>query len=86
MSFAEAIGCRWRSVPIAAWRRHWIGKMPRGTKSPDLKRMAMLRCRELGFEVIKHDEAEPAAARLPAERRAAFSRRRKRRPSPQSNI
>src|SRR5881628_3673596 len=37
MSFAEAIGCRWRSVPIAAWRRHWIGKMPRGTKSPDLK-------------------------------------------------
>lgn len=58
MSFAEAVGCRWRSVPIAAWRRHWIGKMPRGTGTPDLKHMAMKRCRELGFEVIKHDEAE----------------------------
>lgn len=58
MSFAEAIGCRWRSVPIVAWRRHWIGKMPRGIKSPDLKHFAMRRCRELGFEIQKHDEAD----------------------------
>lgn len=58
MSFAEAIGCRWRSIPIAAWRKHWIGKMPRGTGTPDLKHFSMKRCRELGFEVIKHDEAE----------------------------
>lgn len=58
MSFGEAIGIRWRSVPIAAWRRHFIGSMPRGTKSPDLKAMAMKRCRELGFDAIKHDAAE----------------------------
>lgn len=58
MSFAEAIGCRYRAVNIAAWRRHFIGKMPRGTKSPDLKHMAMQRCRELGFDPTKHDAAE----------------------------
>lgn len=58
MSFAEAIGCRWRPVGIAAWRRHWIGKLPRGTKTPDLKAMAMRRCRDIGWEVLKHDEAE----------------------------
>ncbi|HET7255580.1 MAG TPA: hypothetical protein VFJ46_17625 [Xanthobacteraceae bacterium] len=58
MSFAEAIGARYRPVGIAAWRRHFIGKMPRGTKTPDLKAMAMKRCRELGFDAIKHDAAE----------------------------
>jgi hypothetical protein len=58
MSFAEAIGCSYRAVNIAAWRRHFIGSMPRGTKTPDLKHMALKRCRELGIEVIKHDEAE----------------------------
>jgi hypothetical protein len=58
MSFAEALGIRWRPIGIAAWRRHFIGKMPRGTKTPDLKAMAMRRCRELGFDAIKHDAAE----------------------------
>lgn len=58
MSFCEALGIPWRAVNITAWRRHWIGKMPRGTKTPDLKAMAMKRCRELGFEAIKHDAAE----------------------------
>lgn len=58
MSFAEAIGAKWRPVGIAAWRRHFIGKMPRGTKTPDLKHMAMKRCRELGFDPDKHDAAE----------------------------
>jgi hypothetical protein len=60
MSFAEALGIQWRSANIAAWRRHFIGKMPRGTKTPDLKHMAMQRCRELGFDVQKHDAAEAA--------------------------
>jgi hypothetical protein len=32
--------------------------MKRGTKTPDLKAMAMSRCRELGFEPNGHDEAE----------------------------
>jgi hypothetical protein len=58
MSFAEAMGISWRPVSIAAWRRHFIGKMPRGTKTVDLKAMAMKRCRELGFDAIKHDAAE----------------------------
>lgn len=57
-SFCEALGITWRPVSIAAWRKHWIGSMPRGTKSPDLKAMAMKRCRELGFDAIKHDAAE----------------------------
>lgn len=58
MSFCEAVGIRWRAVSIAAWRRHFIGSMPRGTKTPDLKHMAMMRCRELGFDPAKHDAAE----------------------------
>jgi hypothetical protein len=58
MSFGEAIGCRYRAVSIVAWRKHFLGSMPRGTKTPDLKHMAMVRCRELGFEPAKHDEAE----------------------------
>lgn len=57
-SFAEACGIRYRAVSIASWRRHFIGRMPRGTKGPDLKHMAMTRCRELGFDVQKHDAAE----------------------------
>lgn len=58
MSFCEALGIPWRSVGIAAWRRHFIGAMKRGTKTPDLKFMTMKRCRELGFDAIKHDAAE----------------------------
>lgn len=57
-SFSEACGIRYRAVNLSAWRRHFIGKMPRGTKTPDLKHMAMTRCRELGFDVQKHDAAE----------------------------
>lgn len=57
-SFAEACGIRYRSVSIVAWRKHFLGRMPRGTKGPDLKHMAMTRCRELGFDVQKHDAAE----------------------------
>ena len=60
MSFGEALGIAWRPVSIAAWRKHFIGSIPRGTKTPDLKHMAMSRCRELGIEVIKHDAAEAA--------------------------
>ena len=57
-SFAEAVGASHRAVNLATWRKHFIGKMPRGTKTPDLKAMAMARCRELGFEPTKHDAAE----------------------------
>lgn len=58
-SFGEAMGFRIvRAVHQATWRRHFIGKMPRGTKSVDLKAMAMERCRQLGFRPTKHDQAE----------------------------
>lgn len=58
MSFCEAVGSRYRAVNIAAWRKHFIGSMKRGTKTADLKYMAMQRCRELGFDPAKHDAAE----------------------------
>ncbi len=57
-SFAEAVGATHRSVNMATWRRHFLGSMPRGTKTPDLKQMAMQRCRQLGFDPAKHDAAE----------------------------
>lgn len=57
-SFAEAVGATHRSVNMATWRRHFIGKMPRGTKTLDLKALAMTRCRELGFDPARHDAAE----------------------------
>jgi hypothetical protein len=58
LSFAEAMGIRCQAVHQATWRRHFVGVIPRGTKTPDLKHMAMTRCRELGFDVQKHDAAE----------------------------
>lgn len=57
-SFAAAIKATSRPVNIASWRRHFIGSMPRGTKSPDLKAMTMKRCRELGFSPVGNDEAD----------------------------
>lgn len=57
-SFCAALGIAWREVNISAWRRHFIGSIPRGTKTADLKHMAMSRCRELGIDVVKHDAAE----------------------------
>jgi hypothetical protein len=57
-SFGEAMGVRHIAVHQATWRRHFLGKMPRGTKTPNLKALAMTRCRDLGFDVQKHDAAE----------------------------
>jgi hypothetical protein len=57
-SFAEAFGIKSRYTNQATWRRHFLGSMKRGTKTPDLKAFAMQRCRDLGFEPQKHDEAE----------------------------
>jgi hypothetical protein len=58
MSFGEALGIRYRAVSIGAWRRHFIGSQPRGTKTADFKHLAMQRCRELGFNPAEHDAAE----------------------------
>lgn len=58
-SFAAAMGLPQPvEVNIATWRRHFFGKMPRATKSAQLKRYAMDRCRQLGFAPRFDDEAE----------------------------
>lgn len=58
-SWADAMGCRIiRGVPMGTWRKHFLGKMKRGTKSADLKELAMQRCREIGYKPLKHDTAE----------------------------
>lgn len=59
VSYAEARGVRQcRDVPMGTWRRHFLGPVPRGTRSADLKSMAMARCRELGMSPARHDAAE----------------------------
>jgi hypothetical protein len=57
-SFAAAVKAVPRPVNVATWRRHFIGPMPRGTKSLDLKAMTIKRCRELGFSPVSNDEAD----------------------------
>lgn len=57
-SFAEAVGARWAKTNQSTWRRHFLGAMKRGTKTVDLKALAMTRCRELGFDPERHDAAE----------------------------
>ena len=57
-SFAAAIGAKLSAVNVSSWRRHFIGSMPQGTKSPDLKRLTNVRCRELGFDPATYDESD----------------------------
>ena len=58
-SFCEAVGIRRRgAVSAATWRRHFLGKLPRGTRSADLKQMAMEACCRLGMAPTRHDAAE----------------------------
>lgn len=56
--FCHTMNLKLSWVHQARWRRDFIGRMPRGTKSPDLKQFAMERARQLGFSPRKHDEAE----------------------------
>lgn len=42
----------------ATWRRHFLGSMKRGVRTPDLKAYAMEQCRQLGIMPGKHDAAE----------------------------
>lgn len=56
--FAFTIGTNPMWIHQASWRRHFLGKVQRGTKSTDLKLMAMMACKELGFRPLKHDDAE----------------------------
>ena len=45
-------------VNQVTWRRHFLGSMPRGKKTADLKQMALERCRVLGLAPQSHDAAE----------------------------
>lgn len=58
LSFCEAMNVAHHKVHQATWRRHFIGKMPRGTKSPDLKAMCVKRCRDIGWVPRNADEAD----------------------------
>ena len=58
-SWGEAMGCRIvKAVNMVTWRREFLGRMKRGTRSTQLKEMSMERCRQLGFKPMKHDQAE----------------------------
>lgn len=46
------------SAHQATWRRHFLGRMKRGTRSLDLKGYAMEACRQLGITPARHDAAE----------------------------
>lgn len=47
-----------KDVHMATWRGHFIGSMPRATKSAQLKEWAMRRAKVLGFRPAVHDQAE----------------------------
>lgn len=58
-SFCEAKGVRkYRCVNQSSWRRHFFGSFNRGTKRGTLKALAMERCRQLGMQPRKDDEAD----------------------------
>ena len=58
-SFADAYALRTcLGIHMASWRRHFIGKMARGTKRKELKEYAMERCRQLGFRPRNDDESD----------------------------
>lgn len=57
--FAYGVGLRLcQAVPMASWRRHFIGRMPRGTKSKDWKQYAKERCAHYGWKVRTDDESD----------------------------
>jgi hypothetical protein len=59
--------CTARGIPIcrgvhqATWRRAFVGKIPRGTHSRDIKDLCLARCKQFGFRTKgNHDAAEAA--------------------------
>lgn len=56
-AYTKSLGkVRW--VNMARWRRHFLGKVPKGQRGTDLKFMAIRQCKELGLHPHKHDDAE----------------------------
>jgi hypothetical protein len=56
-SFAYAKNLRCRQVGMGAWRRYFVGKGA-GEKRAVFKSWARERCRQLGWNVRSHDEAD----------------------------
>lgn len=56
--FAKASRTRTQEINQTSWRRSFIGKMPRGTKSKEWKDYAMERSRHFGWAPRFHDEAD----------------------------
>jgi hypothetical protein len=56
-SFCYAKKLRCRQVGMGAWRRHFVGKGA-GEKTATFKSWARDRCRQLGWNVRSHDEAD----------------------------
>ena len=57
-SFGSALGIRTDAVNNTTWRRHFLGKMPRGSKTKDLKDYCIERCRQYGWKPKNSDEAD----------------------------
>jgi hypothetical protein len=58
-SFGYATGCRIvMAVNVSSWRKHFVGAMPRGTKSKQWKDYALERCRQYGWKPKNSDEAD----------------------------
>lgn len=58
-SWGVDMGCRIvREVHQATWRKEFLGRVPRQTRSATLKDMARQRCHQLGFKPYFDDEAE----------------------------
>ena len=58
-SFGYAVGCRTvTAVNVASWRRHFVGRMPRATKSKQWKDYCIERCQQYGWSPRNSDEAD----------------------------
>lgn len=57
-SYGAALGIRTQAVNIASWRKHFIGSMPRGTKTKQWKDYAIERCQQYGWRPKVNDEAD----------------------------
>lgn len=58
LSYSYAMGVTAQAVNIMAWRKFFVGKMPRGTKSRDLKDYTIERCQQYGWKPRTNDEAD----------------------------
>lgn len=58
-SFGAAMRVRsTQPIHMASWRRHFLGKMARGTKTKTLKEYARERCLQYGWKTRNDDEAD----------------------------